>query len=176
LFFEDAGWTSGCHGLDLRGCRAVLFSCGCTPTHPFVDATADCGRRSARGRSAEDRLARRALSILLRPSREHMAVSISLTPDAGPGPSGTADWPRVARASSARREEGPMQPRRFRLPVLISPRPSREPLPPSPSPRPSPVGEASRGRGDGEGGRGGPLLSSPSGGSLTLPRRRSQPA
>ena len=37
-----------------------------------------------------------------------------------------------------------------------------EPLPPSPSHRPSP--RVSRGRCDGEGGRGGPLLSSPSGG------------
>ena len=47
---EDSGWTSGCHGLRFRGCRAVLFGCGCTPTHPFVDPTARCGRRSARGR------------------------------------------------------------------------------------------------------------------------------
>ena len=57
--------------------------------------------------------ARPARNILLRPSRGHVAVSISLTPGSGPSPSGTSDWPRVARASSSRREQGPVQPRSF---------------------------------------------------------------
>jgi hypothetical protein len=46
----------------LRGCRAVLFKCGCTPTLPFVNASALPGSRPSP-------LADLAPRILLRPSR-----------------------------------------------------------------------------------------------------------
>jgi hypothetical protein len=75
----------------------------------------------------------RALSILLRPSRGHVAVSISLTPGSGPSPSGTSDWPRVARASSSRPEQGPMQPSLLLHDPCRFPTPSSEPLLASPS-------------------------------------------
>jgi hypothetical protein len=63
LAFIKGSWRkSGHRGLSFRGCRAVLFACGCTPTHPFVKAAASSGNRSCL-------LPGMTPSILLRPSR-----------------------------------------------------------------------------------------------------------
>ena len=103
--------TSGCHGLVFEVVEPFLSFH--VRLHPNTSLRgSDCRLRQAfRPRPLQTRaLAKRALSILLRPSRRHVAVSISLTPGSGPSPSGTSDWPRVARASSSRGEQGPMQP------------------------------------------------------------------
>jgi len=52
--WRNSIWRSSCHGLCLRGRRAVLFVRGCTPTHPFVDSTADDGRRAAGDGSGQE--------------------------------------------------------------------------------------------------------------------------
>jgi len=60
LFLHCGFRVDGGYGLSFRGCRAVLFACGCTPTHPFVNPSA--GYDGWPGPNLTP-------SILLRPSR-----------------------------------------------------------------------------------------------------------
>ncbi len=97
----------------LRGCRAVLFFCGCTPTHPFVVPPAFASQVAQVQCLAPNSLCDRLADTY----RLNQAYAWPL----GPSPSGTADWLGVARASSFSRKEGPMQPSAIRVvrhPVL----------------------------------------------------------
>lgn len=123
------------------------FPCGCTPIHPFVNASTSCGSRS----DAVDRIGHGVFwcDRLALPSRLNQtnAQRLRLSPRA------TSDW---LAGEGLFPKEGPMQPpclipRSAWLFLLFTP--PREPLPPSPSPRPSPP-RSDWGRGDGEGGTG----------------------
>ena len=75
----------GSHGLLLRGCRAVLFVCGGTPTHPFVNTPARAAVVQIRGGLTPmvfcDRLAGKG-------RLNHPNARL-----AEPSPHGTSDWP-----------------------------------------------------------------------------------
>ena len=100
-FAEESVQELGCRGHLLRGCSRRSFLCGGTPTHPFVNPSAETGSRSGQGRPDTE--------YALRPSRKRQPSQSELRSASKAESTGTLRL-AFASAGASSGKEGPMQP------------------------------------------------------------------